>query len=114
MKESGQWSHKESWMCRRPKTAPTQNQGRDQFANRHQQQCGGLVSRQLYVIDAMEGRDVAKCNIPGAAFMQADFDEEVNIKFEGELVGLLPRKSISRSIHNMLWSRAAGESYAPY
>jgi hypothetical protein len=40
------------------------------------------------LIDAIEGRDVATCDIPGA-FMQAEIDEEVHIKFEGELVDLL-------------------------
>jgi hypothetical protein len=40
------------------------------------------------MIDAMENQDVATCDIP-AAFMQADIDEEVHIKFEGELVDFL-------------------------
>jgi hypothetical protein len=40
------------------------------------------------MIDARENRDVATCDIP-AAFMQADIDEEIHIKFEGELVDLL-------------------------
>ena len=40
------------------------------------------------MIDALEGRDVATCDIPGA-FMQADIDEEVHVKFDGELVDLL-------------------------
>jgi hypothetical protein len=35
-------------------------------------------------IDAMEGRDVATLDIPGA-FMQADIDEVVHVKFEGEI-----------------------------
>ena len=39
-------------------------------------------------IDAMEGRDVATLNIPGA-FMQADIDEVVHIKFEGEIAKML-------------------------
>ena len=40
------------------------------------------------LIDALEKRDVATCDIPGA-FMQADVDEEIHIKFDGELVDLL-------------------------
>jgi Reverse transcriptase (RNA-dependent DNA polymerase) len=40
------------------------------------------------MIDAMEGRDIATCDIP-AAFMQADIDEEIHVKFDGELVDLL-------------------------
>jgi hypothetical protein len=36
----------------------------------------------------MENRDVATCDIT-AAFMQANIDEEIHIKFEGELVDLL-------------------------
>ena len=36
------------------------------------------------VIDAMEGRDVATVDIPGA-FMQADIDEVAHVKFEGEI-----------------------------
>jgi hypothetical protein len=40
------------------------------------------------VIDAMEGRDVATVDIPGA-FMQADIDEVVHVKFEGEIAEML-------------------------
>jgi hypothetical protein len=40
------------------------------------------------MIDAMEARDIATCDIPGA-FMQADIDEEIHVKFDGELVDLL-------------------------
>ena len=40
------------------------------------------------MIDAMEDRDVATLDIPGA-FMQAMIDEEVHIKFDGELIDLL-------------------------
>ena len=40
------------------------------------------------MIDALEGRDVATCDIPGA-FMQADIDEEIHVKFDGELVDLM-------------------------
>jgi hypothetical protein len=39
-------------------------------------------------IDAMEGRDVATVDIPGA-FMQADIDELVHVKFEGEIADML-------------------------
>jgi hypothetical protein len=41
-------------------------------------------------IDAMEGRDVATVDIPGA-FMQADIDEVVHVKFEGEMAEMLVR-----------------------
>jgi Reverse transcriptase (RNA-dependent DNA polymerase) len=40
------------------------------------------------MIDAMEYWDIATCDIPGA-FMQADIDEEIHVKFDGELVDLL-------------------------
>jgi hypothetical protein len=40
------------------------------------------------MIDALEGRDVATCDIPGP-FMQGDIDEEIHTKFDGELVDLL-------------------------
>jgi hypothetical protein len=40
------------------------------------------------VIDSMEGRDVATVDIPGA-FMQADIDEVVHVKFEGEIAEML-------------------------
>jgi hypothetical protein len=40
------------------------------------------------VIDATEGRDVATVDIPGA-FMQADIDEVVHVKFEGEIAEML-------------------------
>lgn len=40
------------------------------------------------MIDAMEERNVATVDIPGA-FMQADIDEEIHILFEAELVDLL-------------------------
>jgi hypothetical protein len=39
-------------------------------------------------IDAMEGREVATVDIPGA-FMQADIDEVVHVKFEGEIAKML-------------------------
>ena len=42
------------------------------------------------IIDAMEHRDVATVDIPGA-FMQADMDELVHLKIEGELAELLVR-----------------------
>ena len=41
-------------------------------------------------IDAMEERDVATVDIPGA-FMQADIDEVVHVKFEGEIAEMLVR-----------------------
>ena len=40
------------------------------------------------LIDATEGRDVATVDIPGA-FLQADMDEDVWIKFEGPMVDVL-------------------------
>ena len=40
------------------------------------------------VIDAMEGRKVAVFNVPGA-FMQADMDELVHVRFTGKMVELL-------------------------
>jgi hypothetical protein len=42
------------------------------------------------VIDAMEKRDVATVDIPGA-FMQADMDETVHMKMEGKMAELLVR-----------------------
>jgi hypothetical protein len=39
-------------------------------------------------IDAMEERDVATVDIPGA-FMQADIDEVVHVKFEGKIAEML-------------------------
>jgi hypothetical protein len=42
------------------------------------------------VIDAMEGRDVATVDIPGA-FMQADMDDLVHMKLEGKMAELLVR-----------------------
>ena len=42
------------------------------------------------MFDAMEARDVAIVDIPGA-FMQVDIDELINIKLEGELVDLIVR-----------------------
>jgi hypothetical protein len=41
-------------------------------------------------IDAMEERDVATVDIPGA-FMQADIDEVIHVKFEGEIAEMLVR-----------------------
>lgn len=42
------------------------------------------------VIDATEGRHVITCDIPGA-FMQADMDELVHMKLEGEMAELLEK-----------------------
>ena len=42
------------------------------------------------VIDAMEGRDVATIDIPGA-FMQADMEDVVHMKLEGKMAELLVR-----------------------
>ena len=40
------------------------------------------------VIDAHEQRDVVTLDIPGA-FMQADIDDVVHVKFEGEIAEML-------------------------
>ena len=40
------------------------------------------------VIDALENRDVAVLNVPGA-FMQADIDELVHVRLTGEMVKML-------------------------
>ena len=40
------------------------------------------------MIDAKENRKVMTCDIPGA-FMQADIDEQLFLKFDGDLVELL-------------------------
>jgi len=40
------------------------------------------------VIDAKEGRDVATVDIPGA-FMQADIDEKLHVRFDGEILDIL-------------------------
>eukprot|EP00957_Ditylum_brightwellii_P046792 3551275-Ditylum_brightwellii.AAC.1 len=40
------------------------------------------------IFDAMEGRDVAVNDIPGT-FMQANIDELIHVKLEGELVDLI-------------------------
>lgn len=42
------------------------------------------------VIDALEERDVATCDISGA-FLQADIDDVVHVKFEGPMVDLMIR-----------------------
>ena len=42
----------------------------------------------MAVIDAMEGRKVAVFNVPGA-FIQADKDELVHVRFTGKMVELL-------------------------
>ena len=39
------------------------------------------------VIDALEGREVAVVDVPGA-FMQADMDETVHVRFTGKMVDL--------------------------
>jgi hypothetical protein len=43
---------------------------------------------QQHLLDAMEGRDVATVDIPGA-FMQADIDKLVHAKFEDEIAEML-------------------------
>jgi Reverse transcriptase (RNA-dependent DNA polymerase) len=44
----------------------------------------------LCVIVAMEGRDVATIDIPGA-FMQADMDELVHVRLDGKMAELMVR-----------------------
>ncbi len=51
-------------------------------------QRGTYLGKTGWVIDAMEGCDVATVDIPGA-FMQADIDEVVHVKFEGEIAEML-------------------------
>jgi len=41
-----------------------------------------------YLIDAIEGRNVATVDIPGT-FPQATMDEDVRIKFEAEMIDVL-------------------------
>ena len=40
------------------------------------------------LIDAIEGRSVATCDVPGA-FMQVDIDEQIHVCLDGELAELL-------------------------
>ena len=40
------------------------------------------------LIDAMEDRSVATCDVPGA-FMQVDIDEQIHVRLDGELAELL-------------------------
>ena len=40
------------------------------------------------LVDAMEGRSVATCDVPGA-FMQVDIDEQIHVHLDGELAELL-------------------------
>lgn len=47
----------------------------------------GPTSR-LCLIDAIEGRDMATADIPGA-FLQGTMDDDVYIKFEGKMVDVL-------------------------
>jgi hypothetical protein len=57
-------------------------------------------------IDALEGRDVATVDIPGA-FMQADIDEVVHVKFEGEMAEML----VKLDPRNMSRTRMANQCY---
>jgi hypothetical protein len=41
------------------------------------------------VIDAMECRDIATVDIPGAFMQQADMDETVHVKLKGKIAKLL-------------------------
>ena len=57
------------------------------------------------VIDAMERRDVASSDIPGA-FMQANMEgENVHMKLEGSMVGILTK------INPQLYSKYTVEEY---
>ena len=40
------------------------------------------------LVDAIENRHVATCDVPGA-FMHSDIDEQVHVKLEGEIAELL-------------------------
>jgi hypothetical protein len=61
-------------------------------------------------IDAMEGRDVATVDIPGA-FMQADIDEVVHVKFEGEIAEMLVKLWTPKCIENTLRMRTENPSF---
>ena len=59
--------------------------------NKDQVSAPTVATKSLFLtclIDAMEKRDVATVDIPGA-FMQADMDEEVHMKLEGKMVDIL-------------------------
>jgi hypothetical protein len=58
------------------------------------------------VIDALEGRDVAVIDVPGA-FMQADMDELVHVRFTGKMVDLL--LEIDRDMYEPCVSREGKE-----
>lgn len=67
--------------------------GKKQWKNtsKHKKSAPTVVTEALLlscVIDAKEGQDVAACNIPGA-FMQADMDKLVHVKFEGVMLDAL-------------------------
>ncbi len=61
-----------------------EDQGRNQLTHSAQR-----VSI-FVIIDAMEGRTVITLDVPGA-FMQADIDEKIIVKFEGKLAKLLTK-----------------------
>ena len=70
-------------MCRWSETKTIQNKRGDKFTN--------YIIESLFLtclIDAMEERYVITCDIPGA-FMQADIDELIHVKLEGELAEIL-------------------------
>ena len=70
-------------LCRWVQAVHVQDERGNQFPD-HIHQIPFLIS----IIDAMEGQHVMTCDIPGA-FMQADMDELLHVKMEGELAELL-------------------------
>ena len=68
------WRKQRDWLSKEDTSSPTVS-------------TEGLVL--LFMIDAMEGREVATADIPGA-FMQTDYDKgDIHIKLEGAMVTLL-------------------------
>jgi len=84
-KTKTEWCHEETGMCQWPKAESIYKQGRGKFTN-----CGYQTVLLSCVIDAMEGRDVATIDMPGA-FMQADMEDVVHMKLEGKMAELLVR-----------------------
>ena len=61
------------------------------YMNKDQVSAPAVATKLLFLtclIDAIEKRNVATMDIPGA-FMQADMDEEVHMKLEGKMVDIL-------------------------
>ncbi|KAL7564112.1 hypothetical protein ACA910_012384 [Epithemia clementina (nom. ined.)] len=73
--------------------------GRKQRVNKSKEETSSptITTEALFIsciIDAMQGRHVATCDIPGA-FMQADMDELLHLKLEGDIALLLVRHNQS-------------------